>query len=178
MSIVKGIFLPFFILITLSGCFYARDAGHDRVRTEGLILDAAEGFFIYLNDKGYKDAWELLSERSRQVIIDDVYKASSQSTPSIDRESIARDFNTNGVIFNKYWEALRANFDPDIVLNERVWAFEEINENNATILLKGSGVAKLKMYKEEGGWKVGFVETFWARNPGGVVRFLQTFFIK
>ena len=177
MRAVKKILLAVLVFISISGCF-SRHAVHDRVREEGLVLAAAESFFIYLNDKDYKTAWSLLSERSCQVIIDDVYSASVKRSPEIDIENIARDFNMNGIIFNKYWTAFRANFDPDIVLNRRVWEFEEINSSNAIILLKGSGVTKLKMFKEEGVWKIGFVETFWARNPGSAVRILQTFFMK
>ncbi len=177
MRTFNNVLLAVLVLISISGCF-SRHAVQDRVREEGLVLDAAESLFIYLNDKDYKAAWKLLSEKSCRVIIDDVYSASVKKSPEIDMESIARDFNMSGIIFNKYWDAFRANFDPDIVLNRRVWEFEEINSSNATILLKGSGVTRLKMFKEAGIWKVGFVETFWARNPGSAVRILQTFFLK
>ena len=166
------------VSISLSGCFYARDAGQGTVKKEGHILDAAEAFFVSLDRREYVSVWGLLSARSRLVIVEDVYSVSSKNGGSIKKEDIARDFNSNGLVFNKYWEALRNNFDPDIVLNSRVWEFEEVSSDKATILLKGRGVTELRMFREENFWKVGFVETFWARNPGRVVGLLRTFFIK
>jgi hypothetical protein len=143
-----------------------------------LILDSAEKLFISLKERHYKTAWELLSEKSRQTIIDDVYRALKNSGITIEKEEIIRDFNTNGVMFNNYWNAFLNNFDPDIALNERVWEFEKIESDHAIILLKNRAViTKLQMYKENSQWRVGLVETFWMSKTMKIIKYLQSLFL-
>lgn len=145
--------------------------------SEGLILDSAEIFFVSLKEKKYKDAWELLSERSHRTIINEVYNSVRDSGIEIKKANIVKDFDDNGIIFNNYWNSFMLNFDPDIVLNERVWEFEKIKPDSAVILLKGSGITRLKMFREAGWWKVGFVETFWTGRRGKLTEYLRSLFI-
>ncbi len=161
---------PIFILNTPP--VYAEDTS----KSEAPILDSAEKFFIFLKEGTYKNAWELLSEKSQRTIINDVYKASHKKGVDIKKEEILKDFNSNGVIFNNYWSAFLNNFDPDIVLNERVWEFEKIEPESAVILLKHKSITKLQMYKENNTWKVGFVETFWKGKIMKFIAYLNSLF--
>ena len=149
----------------------------DPHKSEGPVLESAENFFVFLKEKNYRAAWELLSERSQETIINDVYESARESGATIDKEKIVTDFSGSGIIFNNYWNAFMINFNPDIVLNERVWEFENIGPVRAIILIRGEGITRLIMYKEAGWWKVGFVETFWTRRPGKVTKFLRSLFI-
>jgi len=150
----------------------------DPAKSEGPVLESAENFFVFLKEKNYRAAWELLSERSRETIINDVYESARENGAEIGKEKIIADFSGSGIIFNNYWNAFMANFDPDVVLNERVWEFEKIGPVRAIILLRGEGVTRLMMYKEAGWWRVGFVETFWTRRPGKTTEFLRALFMK
>lgn len=142
-----------------------------------MILDSAEKFFISLKERNYGTAWELLSERSHRTIINEVYDSARGRGVKIKKANIARDFDGSGVIFNNYWNSFMLNFDPDIVLNERVWEFEKIRQDSAVILLKGKGITRLKMFRESGWWKVGFVETFWPGRRGKITEYLRNLFI-
>jgi hypothetical protein len=146
-------------------------------KTKALILESAEKLFISLKEKNYKTVWELLSEKSRQTIIDDIYRALKNSGTNIEKKDILRDFNSNGVMFNNYWNAFLNNFDPNIVLNERIWEFEKIESDHAIILLKNRAVTKLQMYKENSQWRVGLVETFWMSKTMKIIKYLQSLFL-
>jgi hypothetical protein len=167
--------LPF--IITLFLCFLPIFSSlvhaEDLDKTEGLILESAEKFFISLKEKNYKVTWELLSERSRSTIVNDVYETSKDMGINLNKNLIEDDFNSNGAISQNYWNALINNFDPNIVLEERVWEFEKIKPDYAVILLKNKNiVTRLKMYKEENLWKVGFVETFWIGKTQKIIKYL------
>ncbi|MBI5195614.1 MAG: hypothetical protein HZA10_04775, partial [Nitrospirae bacterium] len=55
-------------------------------------------------------------------------------------------------------------FDPDLALKKAVWKMGEIKDNKAVIILHVQGEAELRMFKEDGRWKVGLVESFWTRK--------------
>jgi len=167
----------FYLFLIALFCFtdaYAEDASE----SESLILEAGERFFISLQKGDYKIAWKLLSEKSHKTIIRDVYDASQKAGVKIKKEDIIDDFNNGGVICNSYWRAVLDNFDPSVVLNERVWEFEKIEPNHAIILLKEKSVTKLQMYKEDNQWKVGFIETFWTAKAMKIIRYLNSMFLK
>jgi len=149
----------------------------DTSKTETLILDSAEKFFISLKKGNFKTAWELLSEKSHKTIIDDVYNASKKIGVEIKKEDIIKDFNSNGAIFNNYWKAFLNNFNPDIALKDRIWELEEIKLDYAVILLKKNEVVtELQMYNEKSQWKVGFVETFWEGKAMKIINFMSSLF--
>lgn len=138
------------------------------------ILDSAEKFFISLKEREYKSAWDLLSEHSHETIINDIYKTSKGNGIDIREADIITDFNHKGLISSNYWNAFTGRFDPDIVLNERVWEFGKIESDHAVILFKGKAVTELQMYKENNQWKVGLVETFWTRKPLNFIKQVQS----
>jgi len=130
-------------------------------------LDSAEKFFLSLRAKEYKTTWNLLSKKSQETIIKDVYKASNKIGAITTKESIQQDFNNSGVISQNYWNAFLDTFDPNMILENSRWEIAFIKEREAeiTITHKKSGEpARLKIFKEDNIWKVGLVETFWTRK--------------
>ena len=137
------------------------------------ILHSAEVFFISINEVDFITVWELLSEKSRNRIVDEIYEASRDKGAEIEKEDIRKNFRQNGLIARNFWNAARTRFDPDTVLEESQWEMGFIQNSKAEIIItykESSRPSKLKMYKEGGSWRVGLVETFWAR------RYLESLF--
>lgn len=127
------------------------------------ILNSAETFFKSLADKNFSYSWEFLSAKSKKVIIDDVYTASKSSGVTYTHEQLWTDFKINGLIARTYWNGFLKNFDPNIVLDKCIWEKVLHKENYALIVIryqKSDAPFHLKMYKEDGAWKVGLIETF------------------
>ena len=139
----------------------------DNHKTLDLVLDSAEKFFISLEKGEFATAWELLSEKSHNTIIDDVYKSSNKMNGNIKRKNIAADFKNRGIMFKSYWRAFSGNFDSDIILEDSRWKIGYILEDRAEILItykQSEQPARLKMFKENNAWRIGLVETFWTRK--------------
>jgi hypothetical protein len=127
------------------------------------ILDSAEKFFLSLNELDFETAWNILSERSREAIINDVYETSVKIGGTLQREDITRDFEVRGVMFTNYWKSFLRKFDTDIVLEQSLWKMGTIKETRAEIIIqydKSSNPTILRMMKENEQWKVGLIETF------------------
>lgn len=131
---------------------------------EAIILDSAEKFFLSLKEGNYRMAWGLLSEKSHKTIIEDVYNAEKKINPEIKKEEVIQDFENSGKMFDIYWRNYLKNFDPDLALKKSVWKMGEVKSDKAVIILYIEGDAELKMYKEDGKWRVGLVESFWTRK--------------
>jgi hypothetical protein len=131
------------------------------------VLNAAESFFSFLKKDNYSASWDMLSKETRQTIITDIHKTYKKMGGTIKKEDIQRDFENRGNIFLSYWKAFATNFNPDMILNDSRWEVGFIEEQKAEIIIrykKSSNPAKLKLFKENGAWKVGLTETFWSRN--------------
>jgi hypothetical protein len=86
--------------------------------------------------------------------------------PAPGPEAVRGDFVAGGPIARDYWDAFLRRFDPDAALEHSRWGIGSVGKERAEILLTHRGAdhpATLKMFLETGGWKVGLVETFWAR---------------
>jgi hypothetical protein len=86
--------------------------------------------------------------------------------PPPDPEAVRRDFVAGGPIARDYWDAFLRRFDPDAALEHSRWEIGSVGKDRAEILLTHHGAdhpATLKMFREDGGWKTGLVETFWSR---------------
>ncbi len=86
--------------------------------------------------------------------------------PAPGPEAVRRDFVAGGPIARDYWDAFLRRFDPDAALEHSRWEIGSVGKDRAEILLTHHGAdhpAKLKMFREDSGWKVGVVETFWTR---------------
>lgn len=92
--------------------------------------------------------------------------SSPASSPAPVPEAVRRDFAAGGPIARDYWDAFLRRFDPDAALEHSRWEIGSVGNDRAEILLTHHGAdhpATLKMFREESGWKVGLVETFWSR---------------
>lgn len=137
---------------------------------EDKILAAAENLFVQMKNKDYKAIWKSLTSKTKEIIIDDVYKASKKQKIEFKKEYLANDFSSNGPNAQAYWDSYLTVFDPVIVLEKCKWTMGKINEDTAEIYVqhKNSELpAVLKMFKEGDVWKLGLEETFGARklNP-------------
>ncbi|MBI4839008.1 MAG: hypothetical protein HY806_07725 [Nitrospirae bacterium] len=133
----------------------------DNNETEALIISSAESFFISLKERDFKAAWGLLSEKSRKTIMDEEYGILKGK---INKDDLIKDFNRGGERFLYYWNTYVENFDPDLALKKAVWKMGEIKDDKAVIILHVQGDAELMMFKQDGRWRVGLVESFWTRK--------------
>jgi len=136
--------------------------------------------------RDYPAIFAALSAKSRETIVAETAsafsaaakpapreKATSPDTPSApakisppDTEAVRRDFVAGGPIAREYWDAFLRRFDPDAALEHSRWEIGSVGKDRAEILLTYRGAdhpATLKMFREDGDWKVGLVETFWSR---------------
>lgn len=117
----------------------------------------------------YAGIWELLSEASRDAIADETRKAIRGSTgKELPEPEIRKDFSEGGPIARGYWDAFLTHFDPDEVLERSRWEEGPIGGGRAEILITSrtsEKPARLSLYRENSGWKVGLVETFRRRKP-------------
>lgn len=156
-------------ILILLFCFFTICSGSLFAKTKDAeveILDVSEGLFKALQQRDYQGIWERLTLKSRDTIVKDVYKAQgSNNTLSI--ENIRNDFMRSGPICKAYWEEYLFHFDPRSVLNESSWKMGSIGNDEAEITItyrKSSVPAELRVFKEDGAWRVGLVETFWTRK--------------
>lgn len=120
--------------------------------------------------KNYKGIWDGITDKSRDTIVDDTYKAISKESSKnkkpmpYTKEMIRKDFSEAGSLSKEYWEAFLDNFDPITVLEQSTWKMGKIEGNKAEVVLqyrKSERPALLQMFKEKGFWRFGLVETFW-----------------
>lgn len=165
------VFLLIQLALTNAGTAYY----DDDYKSVSPILGPAEKFFSSLQNNEYDIAWNLLSERSHEVIIDDVYKASSKINGRLRKEDITRDFNNNGTMFFNYWKAFLNTFDTEMILEKSLWEMGVISDDKAEIIITYEDSQKptiLVMHKQLNSWKVGLVETFWQRKRVSLLRFI------
>jgi len=150
------------------------------------ILARAESLFQSMKARDYPAIFAALSAKSRETIVAETAsafaaaakqeppgKATFSDTPSApakasppDPEAVRRDFVAGGPIARDYWDAYLRRFDPDAALEHSRWEIGSVGKDRAEILLTYRGAdhpATLKMFREDGGWKAGLVETFWSR---------------
>jgi len=161
--------LTSFIVILLITCA-ATAIANDRTEEENKILSAAENVFVQMKNKDYPAIWEGLSNKTKEVIINDVYKAAKKMKIEIAKDELISDFNNNGTNAKAYWDSYLNVFDPAVVLEQCKWYMSKVKADTAEIyILKKDSErpALLKLYKENGAWKLGLEESFGARklNP-------------
>lgn len=127
------------------------------------ILLSAESLFKAIKEKDYPKTWTLLSLKSRDIIVNDVYKAVSKTGVSCKKKDINEDFAAGGLLSMAYWNSYLERFDPDSVLEESAWDMGKIKKDRAEIIVlhkKAQAPAILQMFREDGVWKMGLEETF------------------
>jgi hypothetical protein len=147
----------FFLLFCTEPCLSA-------YKGEDEVLTAADAFFVALKEKRFADVWQSLSIKSRYTIINEVYNEINKTETKIGKGLVTDDFNKNGELSRTYWNAFLKNFDPDTVLEQSIWSIGKIKGDTATIIFKykeSEYNSELKLYKEDGIWHFGLVESFW-----------------
>ena len=150
------------------------------------ILARAESLFRSMKGRDYPAIFAALSAKSRETIAAETSSAlaaaarqtpperptAADTPPAPARdtapgpEAVRRDFVAGGPIARDYWDAFLRRFDPDAALEHSRWEIGSVGKDRAEILLTHHGAdhpATLKMFLEDGDWKVGLVETFWSR---------------
>jgi len=150
------------------------------------ILARAESLFQSMKVRDYPAIFAALSAKSRETIVAETASAlaaaakktrpgepTGTDTPSApakdpppDPEAVRSDFVAGGPIARDYWDAFLRRFDPDIALEHSRWEIGSVGKDRAEILLTHHGAdhpARLQLFREDGTWKVGLVETFWSR---------------
>ena len=150
----KLIVIPALLVLLLQGvaCAYTLQQANS-------VLDSANNFFVYMKNRKYKKIWGLLSNTSKKVIINSILKRSKK----LNQKTLTKNFKSGGPIAKAYWDAYLRYFNPDTVLNESQWGIVSIKEKTAVISIKYKKAPKpiyLKLFKENGKWKVGLAETF------------------
>ena len=132
------------------------------------ILDRAESLFQSMKSRDYPAIFAALSAKSRETIVAETAAASAAAANASppDPEAVRSDFIAGGPIARDYWDAFLRRFDPDAPLEHSRWEIGSVKQDRAEILVTHHGAdhaATLKMFREDAGWKVGLVETFWSR---------------
>lgn len=131
------------------------------------VLDAAELTFKSMKDRSYNNIWRSVTQRSRNTIVKDVFKAVAKTDNQYSEEQILNDFKDCSTICKSYWDGYLQSFDPNTALEQSKWGIGFIKKSEAEIIItyeKAEKPAVLKMFREDGVWKVGLVETFWTRK--------------
>lgn len=172
--------------LVLSLCTPARAASPEDHPAVPAILARAESLFQSMKRRDYPAIFAALSAKSRETIVAETSSALAAAakqvspgkpiaagpphTPAIapppNLEAVRNDFAAGGPIARDYWDAFLRRFDPDAALEHSRWEIGSVGKDRAEILLTHHGAdhpATLKMFREDGGWKAGLVETFWPR---------------
>ena len=115
----------------------------------------------------YPGLWSGLSRQSRKNIVQNVRKALGKSGVDYAEERIGADFAAGGGLARDYWTNYVLHFDPKLILEESKWSMGAVKQDTAEIIIrykKSDRDAILKMFREEGAWKVGLDETFPPRS--------------
>jgi hypothetical protein len=160
------------VIFVLSLCPAGRAASPEDHPAVPAILSRAESLFLSMKARDYPAIFTVLSAKSRETIVAETFSAlaaapsPSTKMPTPDRDAVRGDFVAGGPIAHDYWDAFLRRFDPDAALEHSRWEIGSVGKDRAEIRLTYHGAdhpAVLKMFLEEGGWKVGLVETFWSR---------------
>jgi hypothetical protein len=168
MPLVRRIATGIIFLSVSLGCrhFWTESAeGHPAVPA---ILARAESLFQSMKAREYAATFASLSAKSQETIVAETVAAlaASMKTAPPGRDAVRKDFLEGGPIARDYWDAFLRRFDPDDALEHSRWEIGAVKTDRAEILLTRHGSdhpARLKMFREGGGWKAGLVETFWSR---------------
>lgn len=160
------IFIAIWLIIGLT-CHFVALASSANLGSESNILFSAESLFKVMKERDYPATWKLLTIKSKNVIIENVRKASVKSGVKYSKKQVDADFGIGGPLAKAYWGSYLAEFDPDMILKHSRWEMGVTKNKKATIIIhheKSARPAILKLRKEDKIWKVGLEETFGARK--------------
>ena len=153
-----------FLAVSLFICMGAGSFAYS-LQQMNSVLNPADSLFEYMENKNYENIWKLLSRKSKMAIVSDVFKDIKKTSKHllVNKKNIYRNFQEGKDIAKTYWNAYLKYFNPKLVLYESQWNIKYIDKEKAEISIKYKKAPKpiyLKMFKENGQWKVGLAETF------------------
>lgn len=151
-----------FVCLMMTGVSLGATPPPDDV-TDGL-LRSAEALFQTMQAREYQRLWALLSRKSQQTIVRDTWNELKKKSGSYTEDRVRQDFAAGEGVAQAYWKAFLEHFDPVMVLEQSTWEMGEVKGDQAVIKLtyrKADRPAMMKMYREDGAWKVGLTESFW-----------------
>jgi hypothetical protein len=131
------------------------------------VLTAAESVFQSMSRAAYPALWAGLTVQTRKSIIQSVHKSLAKAGLDYTEEDIGADFASGSALARDYWTNYVLQFEPRLVLEESKWTMGTIKKDSAEIIIrykKSDRDAVLKLFREEGQWKVGLDETFSTRK--------------
>jgi len=131
------------------------------------VISTAESAFKAMKQRNYPALWEMLSRKSQKTIVDNVAKAAKKAGAGVGKAEVSRDFAEGGAFARAYWDSYLTAFDPDAVLEHSRWELGPIGKKEAKIIIqhqKADQPAHLKLFRENGLWRVGLEETFAGRR--------------
>jgi hypothetical protein len=136
----------------------------DRSREIDRILSSADSLFKAMQSRNYGRIWQLLSDTSKDRIVESTLKSIEKSGgEKLSEQQVRENFSQGGAIARAYWDGYMRYFDPEKVLEESRWQMGPVESSRAEILItyrSSQYPAKVKMINENGSWKVGLIETF------------------
>ena len=161
------------ILPLAGSCLHvSKGLNHD---AEDRVVETAESFFVDLKERSFDSVWESLSSRSRERIVDDVFRSAKRGSRTLAKSDVEDDFASGGLLFMSYWNSFRAGIDVDSVLDHDIWKVESIDNKEAVVNIihpESKGLTRFKLFREQGRWKVGLVETFWPNRARKVLEIM------
>ena len=134
--------------------------------TARILLSTVESTFAAMKNRDYPGIWTRLSSASRNAIVEDTRKAIARGGGEAPKDRIEQDFREGGPVARTYWDGFLRRFDPDATLFTSRWEMVEASDTEAYLLITHEGAEKpavVRLYKEDGAWKVGLAETFWGQ---------------
>ena len=118
---------------------------------------ALRGFFVSVAAQDYAPAWSALSAKSQGWIANAIADSAHRKLLDDNDSSVQRGF----------WDSFRESSKPE-VFTQMAMTPAAAPGADADVTVSGANVKDMVilMYKEAGGWKVGWMETFF---PGGKV---------
>ncbi len=124
--------------------------------------------FKAMKNRNYPGIWAVLSDASRSSIIRETSASIARAGgKEIAKEDLRKDFAEGGPVATGYWNGFLEHFDPDLALEQSKWEKGSIGSERAEIRLtyrNAERPALLLLFRENGGWKVGLIETFGVRK--------------
>jgi hypothetical protein len=160
----KTLFFLFILLFLFVSYLYA---GNNDIEIDK-ILSSAESLFKAIKENNYPQIWSNLTDKSRDIIINNVYIQEKAWGNNFQNEVINKDFAEGGVLSASFWKRYLEKFDPDWVLEESKWEMGKIQKDQAEVIFRykrSVGPTILKMSKEKGKWVVGLIETWKPLKP-------------
>lgn len=159
----KIVLILIFIFVAVTQTGFSQEISPEAEK----VIVSAEMLFKSMKGSNYPQIWECLSEYTREHMVSGIKKDALQKGIEYSPDQIRFDFTVGGLISRTYWQKYLSIFNPDMALEESKWTFRRADKKKAEIELlhkNSKHPAVLKLFKEDGEWRVGLQETFGTRS--------------